>query len=133
MSNEVSSATAFQPKSNKTGTIAKYVAPLVLGTAAAFGTTSATAAEPPPPTPIVHQITAQEAKTLSPVFAFHDTASGKFIFGYATGALAGHLLEGLRQRREKQDLYDEIDELNEKLSGQGKTETPKNDDSKKTT
>lgn len=133
MTTEVSPATAFQPKSNKPGILTKFVAPLVLGTAAAFSTNSATATEPPPPTPIVHQITAQEAKNLSPVFAFHDTSTGKFFFGYVTGAVAGHLLEGLRQNREKQDLYDEIDELNEKLNGQGKTETPKDDDNKKTT
>lgn len=113
MSIETTSATASP--SNKAGIAAKFLAPLIIGTATALGTPSAQAAELPPPTPKVLEIRPQEAKYLSPVFAFHDTAGGKFLFGYATGSIAGHLLEKLSQRNKHKELEEEVDQLKDQL------------------
>src|SRR3989338_3829217 len=104
MSNEVSSATASPVASSKVSSITKFLTPLIVGTATALAAPSAQATEPSPPTPKVYQIKPQEARSFSPTFAFHNTPSGKFFFGYATGALAGHLLEKLAQRNKHREL-----------------------------
>ncbi|MBI3590686.1 MAG: hypothetical protein HY094_04820 [Candidatus Melainabacteria bacterium] len=78
-------------KANKPNKFTRLFAPLVLGTALALGGTAPViAAEAEQPNPN-NNVPAENKKD-------ENCSPHKFLFGYITGAIMGHLLEKLHQK-----------------------------------
>lgn len=102
--------------SNKGSVLTKLFTPIALGTAVAFCGQVASAQDVQPEVP-VQDTQSEPTQTPNPENN-KDQDSSKFIFGYIAGAVMGHLLENLSQRRKRQGLEETIEQLRGRIGGQ---------------